>query len=489
MNIAACEAVRAAEQATFRSGRFTSDALMDAVVERLWEACRREPDFPLSPAAVIVYAGKGNNAGDAVGLAARFGCPVVLRCVCPPGELSPETLRQLRQISPHLLSFDAPQPAENLLILDGLLGSGAVGGLRAPYADAVRELNALRVASPRSVTLAVDIPTGLNADTGVAESVAVQADVTAAIGCVKPGEVADGAEDYVGRLLCIPLPEIGELPPCDSAFVADADSVGRLPRRAYSCFKNRAGRVNIVAGSPGYTGAAQMCAEAALAAGAGLVALYCLPEVYPILAARVAAEVMVRPVASYAEVPAADGEVLLIGPGLGCLPADRAAAVEELLQRATGSVVLDADGLNMAAAGRWRISPHAILTPHPGEMKRLLSAYLPGFGGKSRREIVRAFLQIIPCTLLLKGARSVIADAEKTCYNSTGGSYMACGGQGDVLSGVIAALAAQGMPNFRAASLAAYVCGRAAAHAHRSRSFSPSVPPTEILRFLPAELA
>ena len=476
MKICTAQSVREAEQQLFASGSMRSLELMNTVIDRLWQACRRLPMLQhFAPSRVVVYAGTGNNAGDAIGLAARWGCPVTLRCA---GALSADSQAQLtgREETDSL-----PRPQESLLIIDGLLGSGAVGALRPNYASLVRELNDLRAASPRSLTLAIDIPTGLDSTTGSCGADVVLADATAAIGCVKPGMLADGAEDAVGRLLCIPLPEVGEIPAADTALVADAAELSPLlPRRAYSCFKNRAGRVAIVAGSVGMAGAAQMCAEAALAAGAGLVVLYCLPPVYPVLAARVAPEIMVRPVGSYADIHEPDAQALVIGPGLGEVQPVAAESLRCLAAGFHGPVVLDADGLNTAAANGWQPQPGWILTPHPGEMRRLY----PAATGKTRREIVAAYLEQHPCTLLFKGARTIIADPTRICYNTTGGPYMANGGQGDVLAGTIGALAAQGLSPHQAALAAACACGLAAERAWSAAGYPTAISASQVIRHL-----
>lgn len=480
MKICSAQSIREAEQTLFASGQVSSLELMNTVVERLWQACCSLPLMHgFAPARVIVYAGTGNNAGDAIGLAARWGCPVTLRCA---GELSADSRAQLSGCEESVV----PAPQENILIIDGLLGSGAVGGLRPAYAGLVRELNALREASPRSLTLSIDIPTGLDAATGAHGADVVLADVTAAIGCVKPGMLADGAEDAVGRLLCIPLPEVGNLPVADAASVADAAELHPLlPRRAYSCFKNRAGRVAIVAGSVGMAGAAQMCAEAAQAAGAGLVVLYCLPPVYPVLAARVAPEIMVRPVGSYADIHEPDAQALVIGPGLGDIQLVASESLRRLAMEFQGPVVLDADGLNTAAVYGWNPQPNWVLTPHPGEMRRLC----PESAGVSRRQTVSCYLNKNDCTLLLKGARTIVSGPDGCLYNVTGGPYMANGGQGDVLAGVIGALAAQGLTPQRAAVTGAYVCGLAAERAWADGGYPRAVSAAQVIRNLSYYLA
>lgn len=481
MQMAAAQEIREAEQALFRSGAVTSAALMQRVVGRLVQAWRA---LPLAaglqhPARAIVYAGKGNNAGDAIGMAAQLGCPVLIRCADAQHTLSPDSAALLTENCRFL--DEAPEPAPDTLILDGLLGSGAAGELRPAYAALVQEMNALREASPRTLLLAVDIPTGLDSRDGSHGAAVVQADVTAAIGCVKPGLLADGAEDAVGRLLTIPLPEVS-LTPCDAARVADAaEPCPTLPRRAYSCFKNRAGRVAIVAGSEGMTGAARLCAEAAVAAGAGLTVLYCHRAIYPILAAAVTPEVMVRPVDSYAEIAEPDAAALVVGPGLGTPAAEECAALLRLIENFPRTVVLDADGLNMAAREGWKtFDDRFILTPHPGEMRRLF----PAAATLSRRETLRQFTRQHACTLLYKGARTLIGQGETVWYNSSGGPYMANGGQGDVLAGVIGALAAQGLPNLAAAVTAARACGCAAEHAWAANGYAPATPAHQVIQHL-----
>ncbi|MBR2145738.1 MAG: hypothetical protein IJ956_09385, partial [Akkermansia sp.] len=174
MKICTAQSVREAEQQLFASGSMCSLELMNTVIDRLWQACRRLPMLQhFAPSRVVVYAGTGNNAGDAIGLAARWGCPVTLRCA---GSLSADSQAQLtgREETDTL-----PRPQESLLIIDGLLGSGAVGALRPNYASLVRELNDLRAASPRSLTLAIDIPTGLDSSTGSCGADVVLADATA----------------------------------------------------------------------------------------------------------------------------------------------------------------------------------------------------------------------------------------------------------------------------------------------------------------------
>ncbi len=452
---------------------------MDAVVGRLHTALS-EHLGTWRPKRIVAYVCRGNNAGDAVGLAATFRCPLILRGAENAAALSADSRLQLSCADGATFASTAPAPEPNTLILDGLLGSGANGALRPDMATLVRELNALRAASPRSLTLAIDIPTGLMAPPGGA---VVEADTSCPIGCVKPAMLRDGAEAFVGQLLPIPLPEVSI--PAESPDIAMDEELLRswLPRRPFGCYKNMAGRVAIIAGSVGMLGAAQMAAEAALAAGAGLVVLYARPDTYALLAARVAPEVMVRCVEHYADIDEPSAQALLIGPGLGQQPEAELTALHRLAENFAGTVVLDADALNAAAAQGWELAGHGnwVLTPHPGEMRRLAPqlAHLP------RREQVARFLTRFDGTLLLKGARSLIANRSQCLYNGTGGPFMANGGQGDVLAGTIAALAAQGQPPLQAAAAGAHACGRAATLAWHQLDHPRAVRASHTLSHLP----
>lgn len=489
MFVHSCQQMRLAEQAAIDAGVITTDGLMDAAVCSAAAELRRDAEYgqiSRTLPRIVVYAGKGKNAGDALGIARELGCSAItVRCATSVSQLAAETRRQLELTMAVADVKFATQPLtsvpeEGALILDGLLGSGACGSLRPEYAKLAHEMNELRHATTHSLLLAVDIPTGLDADTGSVDAAAVRADATLAIGCVKPGMLADGSENYVGRLLCAPLPHVSLPPSC--ARVADAGLLSLLPRRAFSCYKNQAGRVRIIAGSVGFLGAAQMSSEAALRSGAGLVELFCLPEIYDLLAVRIAPEIMVRRVASFADVPSEGAQALLIGPGMGAPSVPNKAALSALLARAECPVVMDADALRLLAAGDLPWPRLPILTPHPGEMRALF----PQAAALSRAETAAQFLLRHPCTLLLKGARSLISDGSTTLYNSTGGPFMANGGQGDVLAGTVAGLAAQGLSPFHAAALGAFLCGRAAGIARAKLGYPLCVCASDLLPCLTA---
>lgn len=453
-----CEEMRQAEEAAFSRG-VSAEALMEQAGLRIADVVTQ---FHPAPGGCTAFCGKGNNAGDALvalrHLRAR-GWQVRTRLAFDSAAFSSLAAKKFSELGP----ADGEAPAT--VILDGLLGIGARGAPSGEIAAGIEELNALR--SIGAWVLAIDIPSGLDGDTGKPAEPCVRADLTATIGRVKQGLLADSATDHVGRLALVPLDELEA--PEDDGIATSLHLRKLLPPRRFDTHKGECGRIGIIAGSIGLTGAARLCSEAAVRAGGGLVTLYVHRDAYPILAASCAPEVMVKPVESLRDVAKDRLDVLAIGPGLGN---EDAMDIVSLVRDATIPIVVDADALN-ALSRQEGILRHMhgprLLTPHPGEMERLFPQK-----GRSRREWAKDFVDECPVTLLLKGARTIVSDKSKASYNTTGHPGMASGGMGDVLTGVCAALTAQvgGHSMYDAAVLGAWVCGFAAERAvfHGGRS-------------------
>jgi NAD(P)H-hydrate epimerase len=484
--ILTCAAMKALEERAFADGVF-ADALMEEAGLQIARAVRQF--FPL-PGVCIAVFGKGNNGGDAL-VAARhlalWDWDVRLVSAYPDAEWGTlpkakfAAARQCRRAEPGQIAWIGDEP---LVVLDGLLGIGARGELRSPLNTITRSINERR-RSGNAVVFALDIPTGLDGDTGEADPACITADHTLAIGFAKRGLVADGAANFTGRLSVLPLRELSarlDTAGADAVVATPTLLAPLLPRRNFDTHKGDCGRVGIVAGSPGYLGAAVLCSAACVRAGAGLVTLYAPREVVDLLAIKVAPEVMVRVLPALEELLAKKHDVFAVGPGLGAQPpVDVAALVRKISQ----PLVLDADGLNAIAANIVVLGEAAgerVLTPHPGEMERLV----PGSLGCPRREVVESFTRRFRATLLLKGARTIVAKAgEPISFNTTGNPGMAVGGMGDVLTGVIAALIGQRVKPFDAARLGAWLCGRAGeiAISHGGES-EESLTPSRLLDFL-----
>ena len=487
--------MRAAEEAAFARG-VEVEALMDTAGTGVAQAVT---GFFRKPGKCIVFAGKGNNAGDALVAAEclrRLGWKIEVRLAFQEADCSGlmrKKLESLRRRPPEILDatpvssggtdlgvilvelfaeaakeLSAAQEAivaeaylgtaAPLIILDGLLGLGAKPPLRDPIRAACRSINQLR-ASMGGYVFAVDLPTGLDGDSGKTDRDCVIADFTATIGFAKPGLLADDALNFVGRLEVVQLDELRS-PEKKAREVVSALPALRdlLPRRKFSTYKNQCGRIGVVAGSRGFIGAALMTSQGALRAGAGLVEVFVPEEIYEIVAGAAPMESMVKPLRSYRDLLKQKADVWAVGPGLG---KSRAAEILELIEKAKQPMVIDADALNILAEKTSilkRCKGKRLLTPHPGEMKRLWPDEK-----EMRAKTATKFCQRFPVTLLLKGSRTIVAERDRQLsYNTTGNPGMATGGMGDILTGVCAGLAGQGLSLYDAARLGAWLCGRAA---------------------------
>jgi NAD(P)H-hydrate epimerase len=470
----------AAERAARQAG-WSEERLLELAGTRLGRAIGRF--FPRSGTAVS-YLGKGHNAGDAIVALAvlrdEFGWHTGVRQAFATSEMAPLCGLMLERHAIPPAWTEAPNPADSknpLLLIDGLVGIGAKGELRDPLRPLVAEMNRLRNEAGAMVG-AVDLPSGINPDTGEPGPVQVGADVTFMIANAKAGLLQAGAADATGSLAIVPVEALTTSGSCDLELVQpQALSFGKAPRPC-EFHKGMAGRVSIIAGSPAYTGAAVLCAIGCLRAGAGLVTLNVPAGTETAIASRCPPEIIVRARQSLIDAFQSQADSIVVGCGLGSLDEK---ASRELLAGIDSSdvpMVLDADALNVIAAhgSQHMLRSHHVLTPHPGEFARLF----PHLAELPRLDAIRKCRQLIPSTILLKGSRTLVsAPGSPVFHNATGHPGMATGGQGDLLSGVIGALLAAGLPGVNAASFGAWLCGRAAETAiwragHSAESLTPS---------------
>ncbi len=444
--------MRAAEEAAFARG-VSAESLMDEAARGI--ARTVEKTFP-QPGRCIVFAGKGNNAGDAFAAAAilhSLGWQIETRLAFPKGELGKLARKKLTTLERDALSSrvsiasNAITEGRAPVILDGLLGLGSKPPLRGRIRESCREINRLR-RDENAFVFAIDFPSGLG------DEAAVIADFTVTIGAAKRELLEDDAINLVGRIEVVPLEQLKLPNECKEMVTTGID----LPPRDFNAYKNQFGRIGIIAGSEGLTGAAILCSLGALRAGAGLVELFVPKEIYPIAASHAASEVMVKPISSYKSLLDQPIDVWALGPGLG---RKHASEILKLIRKAKQPMVVDADGLNILAENMSAVSKFGgprLFTPHPGEMKRLA----PKLKG-TRAEIAQKFCAKYKATLLLKGSRTIVAERGRALsYNTTGNPGMATGGMGDVLTGVCAALIGQKLSPYDAARFGAWLCGRAA---------------------------
>ncbi len=455
------------------------------------------PDGP-----VTVVCGKGNNGGDGL-VAARLlreaGRHVTVVCVASPQDLAGDARTNLQRLpgeQPVVLddaaATDALATADSVLV-DALLGTGFQGEPRGSLAAAIDAINV--TGAP---VVSVDVPSGVDASTGVVRGVAVRASITVTFHAAKPGLWIRPGKGLAGEVQTLDIGIPRGAPTTAWAGLITARVLDLLPRRQTSSTKFTSGHVLVAGGSRGLVGAPRMAAEASMRTGAGYVTA-CLPaSVQDIVAAGGTPELMTRgmPEADGAHTVAGASEVLeassragalALGPGLGRRPG----AIEfarTLAREADLPTVLDADGLN-AHAGRLedlaaRRSP-TVLTPHAGELGRLLDIDSSEVE-RERLEHVRGAAARASAVVVLKGDDTLIAEPGGTVAVSAGASpALATAGTGDVLTGVIAALLAQGLDGFTAAAAGVFVHARAGREAARRVGAVESVIATDVIAALP----
>jgi hydroxyethylthiazole kinase-like uncharacterized protein yjeF len=453
----------AAEMATFdrrtvERGVTTERALIECAGREL--AHRVRAHWPEGLVSAVV--GSGHNGADAL-VALRtlkaWGRPV-RAFLATAGRPEPDVLGgwDIPLESGDRL-FDLP-PASGVL-LDGILGTGLKGPSREPAARFIHRLNELSLP-----VAAVDGPSGADLDSGLVLGACVEADLTVSFGWPKLGLLRFPAREYAGVIETV---EIG-FPPPETEFGARAIT-GRwvqnvLPRRRSNSHKGNAGYVTIVAGQEGMAGAAILAVRAAMRGGAGIVRSVSDPANRVLLQSSVPGAVCSSWDDAASVIEAIEwSHALAVGPGLG-RGAGRRDLVSRILEERGGRpVVLDADGLSSwEGAGdalAERLRPFDVITPHPGELSRLLGTDPAAIVADAPR-CARAAAERFGCTIVLKGAPTLVAGADGPLrVATTGGAALAAGGTGDVLSGLIAALLAAGAVGPDAAMSALFISGLA----------------------------
>jgi len=450
-----------------------------------WFLLERFPD--LAGKSVAVVAGRGNNGGDGHVIARYLShrrIDVTVYLLADRSKVSGDAAANLDLLEPlNVPVIEVPDAAAfgklqakmqtHDIFIDAILGTGLKSDVRGWLKDVIVFINDLN-----KPVFAVDMPSGLNSDTGQICGVCMQAHATATFAFAKIGHFI-----YPGTRLCgaLKVVDIGIPPHIAKAvgprlqLLTDRRISAIIRPRNPEAHKGRTGHLLVVAGSAGKTGAAAMTSMSAIRAGTGLVTLGIASSLNPILEAQLV-EAMTSPLP---ELPGGvlgetafetvktllEGkQCLALGPGLGLATQSRK-LVQRLLSECTVPMVVDADGLNNLATDteilRSKQAP-VVLTPHPGEMSRLLGTSVKTVQD-DRINCARKFAEKFDVHIVLKGARTIIAHPNGTAYlNPTGNAGMASGGMGDVLTGVIAGLIAQGYSVEKACQLGVYLHGAAA---------------------------
>jgi ADP-dependent NAD(P)H-hydrate dehydratase / NAD(P)H-hydrate epimerase len=490
------EGMRAVDRWAIEEQGVPSLELMEAAGGAVAEAVAT-----LSPQGPVrVVCGKGNNGGDGLVTARRLsetGFEVEALLLAPAAELSGDAAANLERF-PAAREADPKSLDESLsgsgAIVDSIFGTGFEGAPRDPLDKAIESIN--RSGAP---VVACDIASGVNAANGEVEGSAVEADLTVTLHAAKVGHLVAPGKEHTGELQVAAIGIPDGAPGAPAAGLITPAVLSLLPRRGPFSTKFTSGQVVIVGGSRGLTGAVCMAAEAAIRAGAGYATVAVPADLEQIFEVKLT-EVMSR------ACPSEDGalgpgsaEVALeaceraaavaLGPGLGRRDESLALA-RELALRIEAPLVLDADGLNAHAGEleslRGRPAP-AVLTPHAGELGRLLERSSEEVGAHrlaSAREAARESGAVV----LLKGDDTIVTDGERVAVNGLSAPALATAGTGDTLTGTIAAMLARGLEPFAAACAGALAGARAGRFAADRLGAAESVVATDVIAQLPSAL-
>ena len=442
---------------------------------------------PSCDASVVILCGKGNNGGDGYVMARylhEYGMKVDVGITGEKSAVSGDALVNLKiieKLGPEIYEIkdeEAYQEFQDKIvncnyIVDGLLGTGLNSPVRGLFKNVIEDINL----SGKPV-MSIDIPSGLNADTGQKMGAAVKADLTVTFGFPKPGQLVYPGAEAVGRLvnIGIGIPRmISDRIESGHRLIEPEDFIPDISKNKRNTHKGARGHLLILAGSTGKTGAATLAAMGALRAGAGLVTVGIPGSLNHIMESKLT-EAMTVPLAETGDgtlsIKAYDDinrllsgkTALAIGPGLSTNP-ETIELVCRIISECELPVVIDADAINalsLKQGGLEFLDEKKILTPHPGEMARLIGLENREVQA-NRLKVSREFSQKWHCNLVLKGARTIVAAPSGILHiNPTGNPALATGGTGDVLTGLISGFLARGVREVKAASAGVYLHGLAA---------------------------
>ena len=485
MRVLNTQQMREADRRTIEDIGIPSIVLMENAGRQAVAAMEAAFD-DLGSSQVAVICGRGNNGGDGFVIARTLvqrgidTAVFLLGSVADVGGDARTNLEVLGRIGMTVVEISTAQEwelhstalADCDLIVDAILGTGLRGSLTGFLETVVADLNTLGVP-----IVAIDLPTGVSADSAVVDGPAIEASMTVTLAAPKIPLIFPPADTHAGDLVIadigIPLPLLDQLEGPHLELLTRERMREIVPTRTADSHKGDYGRVLIVAGSRGRSGAAHLAALGALRSGAGLVTVATPRSVLPIVASM-APEYMTEPLdetesgtvdfAAVERILEMDADVIAVGPGLGQAPST-AAFVQALVERTGVPIVLDADALNAFTGDPERLVGRdevpVVITPHPGEMARLLDIPIEALQ-RDRLRHAREFAAGHRVFVVLKGHRTIVATPDGETYvNLTGNAGMATGGTGDLLTGMIAAWFAQLLDAEAACKLAVYIHGAA----------------------------
>ncbi|GAB6168513.1 bifunctional ADP-dependent NAD(P)H-hydrate dehydratase/NAD(P)H-hydrate epimerase [Clostridium carnis] len=423
----------------------------------------------------LIFCGEGNNGGDGLAIARKLllaGKEVLVVVVSERGKYTDDfqtnfkILKNMNSKIKYIKDIDNDSLIRNELnhydvVLDCIFGVGLNRNLNCFYSGIIKFINEIK-----GIKISIDVPSGLNGNTGKSMGEVVKAHITYSFEVIKLGFLKYSALEYLGELeiISIGIPSyIKDLHNTKIVTLDKEEYSKRLINRYVYGHKGTYGKSVIFAGSKGYTGAAYISAEACVKAGAGLTTVITTSYVQDVLSNKLI-EAMTADIneVKVVESIVKNSNVIAFGPGLK-VGEDWEKRLKKIIEETKIDFVIDAGGLSMIANDNdivKKLSGRAVLTPHPGEMARLIGRTIE-YVEENRIDVAKEYAKSNNIVLLLKGYNTVITDGEWVYINKTGNSKMASGGMGDCLTGIITALIAQGHSKIDAAVLGAYIHGLA----------------------------
>ncbi|MEA5084587.1 MAG: NAD(P)H-hydrate dehydratase [Lachnospiraceae bacterium] len=477
MKVASGAQMREMDRLTIEETGIAGIVLMENASQAVAKGCLKYVDQFKNPKVAVVCGG-GNNGGDGFAVARILKCNGIESKIIFIGnenKLTGDALVNYNvakkfdiEVITDLSDLESVFEKQHVII-DGIFGTGFTGEPRNPAAEVIEKIN-----QSGKYIISIDIPSGVNADTGTVAEVCIKADETVTFALPKIGTILYPGADYCGKLtvadICIPHKN-AEKAGVKFNLLTKNEACQWLPVRNAQSNKGTFGKLYVIAASEEMTGAGVLCCKAGYKSGCGLV-YACMPKKCCDIMHVLVPEAVAKPIKDIegkAYEDSMDGiqeglenaKAIVIGPGMG-QSKGISAFVEKVLLTANGNVLIDADGLNAIAKNKdvlRQMKRTPIITPHPGEMSRLTGIKVKDILSDTIGTALR-FAVKYNTIVVLKEARTVIASPEGEVYiNTSGNCSMAKGGSGDVLSGIIGGLMAQGMDSFRAAALGVYVHG------------------------------
>ncbi|GAA0733910.1 NAD(P)H-hydrate dehydratase [Clostridium oceanicum] len=420
----------------------------------------------------VVVCGSGNNGGDGLGVARHLytlNKNVKVFLIGSSKKLSNDckvNYEILKNMKVNITKVENIEDVTNLrdainksdMVIDSIFGTGITRDVAGVYDSVISIIN-----ENSKYTLSIDVPSGLNGDTGEVQGNCIKANKTVSFQLYKEGFLNYGTDKFTGKIVVtsIGIPEKVIDKFYEKKFIIEEKNIKEnlIKRKKYG-HKGTYGKVLIVSGSKGFSGAPYICTEAAVKSGSGLVNLVCHKDIYEVVASKLVEAMVFTYEDSIVESLIEKSNSIAIGPGMGNNSYTKG-FLEKIIKKSNCPLIIDADGIN-ALKDNLDILKKAksdiILTPHFGEFSRITGYSIEDIS-KNRLKLAKEFANKYGVILLLKGYNTIITDGESLIINSTGSSAMASGGMGDCLTGMITSFIGQGYSSMKAAYLAAYIHG------------------------------